>query len=116
MSTKSVTTSVSIVWDDSVMLVFQFTDGGTTYQAGFLHVGFQAQAQWGTATQITQILQQTSQQGVQLSNDPATWVETVKYGARGNSITITYDDSTSVNYTTQTAQPYSLQQLFSIAG
>jgi hypothetical protein len=53
---------------------------------------------------------------VQLSNDPATWVETVKYGARGNSITITYDDSTSVNYTTQTAQPYSLQQLFSIAG
>jgi hypothetical protein len=42
-------------------------------------------------------------------------------GARGTSsqtqqITITYDDSTSISYTTQTAQPYQLQLLYSISG
>jgi hypothetical protein len=116
MSTKTVTTGVSIIWDDSIVLVFQFTDGGTTYQAGFLHVGFQAQSQWGSTTQVSAILQQTAQQGVQISNDPGTWVETVKYGARGNQISLTYDDSTTVNYTTQTAQPYNLQILYSVAG
>ena len=43
-------------------------------------------------------------------------METVKYGARGNQISLTYDDSTTVNYTTQTAQPYNFQYLYSVAG
>jgi hypothetical protein len=118
MGTKSVTTSVQIVWDDSVVIIFQFSDGDSTPYCGFVHVGFQAQTQWGSSTQINAILQLTQQQGIQLSNDPGTWVETVKYGARGNNqtIVITYDDSTSTPYTTQTGQPYDLQVLYSIAG
>jgi hypothetical protein len=122
MSATTLTTSVQIVWDDSVVLVFQFTDAnGTTQTCGFVHFGFQAQTQSGSVTQISAIQQVTQQVGLQISNDPGTWVETVKYGARGTSsqaqqITITYDDSTSISYTSQTAQPYQLQLLYSISG
>ena len=122
MSATTLSTSVQIVWDDSVVLIFQFTDtSGKTQTCGFLHFGIQAQTQSGSNTQVNAILQITMQQGLQVSNDPGTWVETVKYGARGTSnqaqeILITYDDSTSVPYTTQTAQPYNLQLLYSISG
>lgn len=122
MSATTFTTSVQIVWDDSVVLIFQFTDSsGNTQHCGFLHFGIQSQTQVGSNTQVSQILTTTQQQGLQVSNDPATWVETVKYGARGTTaqpqqITITYDDSTSVAYTTQTAQPFQLQELYSING
>jgi len=122
MSAVTLTTSVQIIWDDSVVLIFQFTDAnGKTQTSGFVHFGVQAQTQSGSTTQVTAILQVTQQQGLQISNDPGTWVETVKYGARGTSsqaqtITITYDDSTSVSYTSQTAQPYQLQLLYSVNG
>jgi hypothetical protein len=122
MSAVTKTTSVQIVWDDSVVLIFQFTDdSGNTQNCGFVHFGIQAQAQSGSTTQVSQILQVTQQQGIQISNDPGTWVETVKYGARGTSnqqqqISVTYDDTINIPYTTQTAQPFQLQQLYSITG
>jgi len=122
MSPKTKTTSVQIVWDDSVVLIFQFTDdAGNTQNCGFVHFGIQVQGQYGSTTQVTQILQITQQQGIQISNDPGTWVETVKYGARGTAsqaqqISITYDDTINIAYTTQTAQPFQLQQLYSITG
>lgn len=122
MSTLTKTTSVQITWDDSVALIFQFTDdNGNTQICGFLHFGIQAQVQAGSTVQVSKILQVTQQQGLQVSNDPGTWVETVKYGARGSSsqpqqISITYDDTINISYTTQTGQPFQLQQLYSIAG
>jgi hypothetical protein len=123
MSAITKTTSVQIVWDDSVVLIFQFTDdSGKTQNCGFVHFGIQAQQQVGSTTQVSAILQITQQQGIQISNDPGTWVETVKYGARGASsqppqqISITYDDTINVPYTTQTGQPFQLQLLYNIAG
>jgi hypothetical protein len=122
MSAVTLATSVQIVWDDSVVIIFQFTDSsGNTQHCGFLHFGVQAQTQSGSNTQVSQILTVTQQQGLQITNDPGTWVETVKYGARGTSsqpqqITITYDDTINISYTTQTAQPFQLQQLYSING
>lgn len=122
MSATKKTTSVQIVWDDSVVLIFQFTDdGGNTQNCGFVHFGTQTQVQAGSTIQVSQILQITQQQGIQISNDPGTWVETVKYGARSTSsqsqeISITYDDTINVPYTTQTGQPFQLQLLYSIAG
>ena len=86
MSAVTLATSVQIVWDDSVVIIFQFTDsGGNTQHCGFLHFGIQAQTQSGSSTQVSQILTVTQQQGLQITNDPGTWVETVKYGARGTS-------------------------------
>jgi hypothetical protein len=117
MSTKVFTGAVSIEWDDSVVMVFSFVDGGTTFFAGFTHVGIALQNTIGTQTQINAITQTINQNAIQISADPQTWVETVKTGARPNgSIKVVYDDSTSIPYTTQTAQPFSLQILFSIAG
>ncbi len=108
---------VTIEWDDSVVIVFSFQNSaGATQYCGFPHLVPAWQSQSGTQTQITSTVQSISQAGVQVSADPATWVETVKYGARGNKITVVYDDTINVNYTTQTAQPYQLQQLYSIHG
>lgn len=122
MSAVTVTTSVQIVWDDSVVLVFKFSDSsGADQYCGILHFGIQAQSQSGSNTQVSQILQVTAQQGIQISNDPGTWIEVIKYGSRSSGgqtpqITIVYDDTINVPYTTQTAQPYTLQQLYSITG
>lgn len=109
--------SVTIEWDDSVMMVFSFQGASSsTVYCGFPHVALALQGQTGTQTQVTAKVQAMSQSGVQLSADPGTWVETVKYGARGNKITIDYDDSTNVNYTPQVGNPYQLQLLYSIRG
>jgi hypothetical protein len=107
---------VTIEWDDGVMLIFSFQGASGTLYAGFPHVVPAWQNQTGTQTQLTATVQSIVQSAVQLSGDPGTWVETVKYGARGNKITIVYDDTTSVSYTTQTANPYALQQLYSLHG
>jgi hypothetical protein len=109
--------SVTIEWDDGVMLVFSFPGASGTLYAGFPHVVPAWQNQTGTQTQLSATVQSIVQSAVQISGDPATWVETVKYAARGgNKIDIVYDDSTSVNYTTQTANPFALQQLYSLHG
>jgi hypothetical protein len=71
----------------------------------------------GSQTQVSAALAQVQQQGVQLSFDPQSWVETVKTGARsGGAATVVFEDSISTIYTTQTNQSFQLQQLFSIAG
>jgi|HubBroStandDraft_6_1064221.scaffolds.fasta_scaffold262756_3 hypothetical protein len=109
--------SVTIIWDDSVVLVFSFQDSNNNTQyCGFPHLVPAWQSQSGKQTQISATVQSITQAGVQVSADPATWVDTVKYGARGNKISVVYDDTINVNYTTQTAQPYQLQQLYSIHG
>lgn len=109
--------SVTIEWDDSVVIVFSFQgSSGSTVYCGFPHVIPAWQNQTGTQTQISSRVQSITQQAVQISGDPGTWVETVKNGARNNKITIVYDDSTNVNYTTDIGTSYQLQQLFSITG
>ena len=119
MSAQTFTGNVQIVWDDSVVLVFSFQDpSGQQLFAGFMHQIFSVQLTQGSQTQISVILQNIQQQSIQLALDPATWVETVKTGARGtgNPITVVYDDTINVNYTNSLAQPFQLQQLYSIAG
>jgi hypothetical protein len=54
------------VWDDSVVIVFQFTDNANVQRTcGFCHGGVQIQAQFGSNTQVSQILQTTQQAGIQ---------------------------------------------------
>ena len=108
--------SVNIEWDDGVVIVFSFQGNSGTLYGGFPHVVPAWQNQTGTQTQVSARVQTITQQAVQISGDPATWVETIKYGARGNHITIVYDDSTNTNYTTEIATTFALQQLFSIHG
>lgn len=109
---------VTIEWDDSVMIVFSFTpSGGSKQYCGFPHVIAAWQSQSGTQTEVSARVQSLSQTAFQISGDPATWVETVKYGARdGKTINVTYDDTINVSYTTSTANNYQLQQLYSING
>ena len=108
--------NVNIEWDDGVMIVFSFPGASGTLYCGFPHIVPAWQNQSGTQTQVSSTVQSIVQSAVQISGDPATWVETVKYGARGNKIDVVYDDTINVNYTTQTANPFQLQQLYSIHG
>ena len=117
MSVQTLQTRVTIEWDDGAVIIFSFQgqSGGTMY-CGFPHIVPAWQSQTGTQTQVSATVESIQQSAMQISADPATWVETVKYGARTDKITIVYDDSTNTNYTTQNATPYQLQQLFSLAG
>lgn len=109
--------SVKIEWDDGAVIVFSFQGPSGKVYCGFPHLVPAWQNQTGTQTQVSATVQTVQASNIQISADPATWVETVKYGARGsNTIDIAYDDSSSFKYTTQTGNPYDLQQLFSIAG
>jgi hypothetical protein len=116
MSVQTATaTKVAVEWDDSVMFVFSFYDSGNTqYFAGFQRTGVQVQS--GTSTQVSKIQQNVA--AVQVSNDPQTWIETVKNAARNSSaqLAIVFDDSTSTPFTTLTSTNFSLQLLYSIAG
>lgn len=119
MSAVSVTgVSITIEWDDGVMIIFSFQGAaGSTVKCGFPHIVPAWQSQTGTQTEVTSKIQNITQSGVQISGDPATWVETVKYGARdGKTINVTYDDTINVNYTTTTATPFQLFLLYSING
>ena len=118
MSVATYSGNVTIEWDDSVVLVFSFTHNGKKFFAGFVHQVISVQMTTGTQTQVTTILQNIQQNSIQFAMDPATWVETVKTGARGtsNTINVVYDDSTSQPYTTLTNQSFQLQILHSIAG
>jgi hypothetical protein len=108
---------LSIDWDDSVVMVFSFDGPSGRVSCGFLHQILAVQLVQGSQTQVSAALAVVQQQGVQLSLDPQTWVETVKTGARsGGAATVVFDDANSIIYTTQTNQTFQLQQLFSIAG
>ena len=105
------------------MFVFSFNvataDGGTTQVfCGFPHVILSGAVVTGTQTQVNAILAAIQQTQVQAALDPQTWIETVKAAARGGApnMVVTYEDSISTIYTTQTNKPFQLQQLFSIAG
>lgn len=105
----------SVEWDDSVVFVFSWNN--RQFFAGFAHLQIALANAVGTTTQITSILQQLVQTQVQASSDPQSWLDTVKNAARnGKGITITFEDAVSAVYTTQTAQSFTLQQLFSLAG
>lgn len=107
---------VTIEWDDGVVIVFSLQGTSGTIYCGFPHLVPAWQSQSGTQTQVSARVQSISQTAVQISGDPATWVETVKYGARGNKITVVYDDTINFNYTTDTNTTFQLQQLYSIYG
>lgn len=108
--------NVSIVWDDGVVIVFSFAGASGTLYGGFPHVVPAWQSQTGTQTQVSATVQSIVQSAMQISGDPGTWVETIKASARGNKIDVVYDDTINFNDTTQTANPYQLQHLYSIAG
>ncbi len=116
MSTQTFNGSLSIEWDDSVVIVFSFTFNGTQFFCGFNHQVLAVVVQAGSQTQVTPILQTVQQQGIQISLDPQTWVETAKTAARGGKATVVFDDATSVIYTTVTNQSFTLQSLFSLTG
>jgi hypothetical protein len=119
MSAQTVSVTPAIAWDDSVVFVFSFagTGGGTVY-AGFVHQQIQLSSVTGSQTQVTAILQIIQQQGIQVSTDPQTWIESIKNAVRNtsNQISVTYDDTLNVSYTTQTNQTFQLQALYSVTG
>jgi len=109
----------TIEWDDSVVIVFSFagSDGNTVY-SGFPHVIPAWQQQTGEQTQISKTVQTIQQNALQISADPATWVETIKFGSRDKDATIkiVYDDA-FVHYTTPVGSiSYDLHLLYSISG
>lgn len=119
MSAQTVTVTPTIEWDDSVVFVFSFTgaNGNKTF-AGFVHQQIQLSSVTGSQTQVTAILQIIQQQGIQVSTDPQTWIESIKNAARNtsNQLVVTYDDTINVIYTTQTNLSFQLQQLFRVTG
>jgi hypothetical protein len=119
LTTQTISAHPTIEWDDSVVLVFSFTDSGGHKQfADFVHIQIQLASAAGSNTQVSQAITVVNQQQIQFSTDPECWVETLKTAARATngSATITYDDPINVNYTTQTNQSFQLQELFSLAG
>lgn len=117
---QTVTTNPTIVWDDGAVLVFSFQDSGKTLYGGILHLVSSAQSTTGTQTEVSKLVQSIAQSTVQISQDPATWIETIKYGSRpgqSNTITIAYDDTLNFNYTPAgSSNPYTLQQIYAIYG
>ena|SRR5262249_29091218 len=116
MSIQAVTVPLKIEWDDSVVLVFSFDGPAGRVFCGFVHQVLALQFVTGSQTQVTPALQVVQQQGIQVSLDPQTWVETAKAAARGGQATVVFDDALSVFYTTQTNQTFQLQALFSLTG
>jgi hypothetical protein len=122
MSVQTVSVTPTIEWDDSVVFVFSFNvptgDGGSTqFFAGFVHTQLQVATAVGSSVQVTAIVSQTNQQQIQFATDPQSWLDTVKNAFRNaKPISITFEDVVNTPYTTQTAQNFKLQQLFSLAG
>ena len=102
MALQTANAPFTIEWDDGAMFIFSFTGaGGTKLFCGFPHQPLALANQQGTQTQVNAITQQIVQSQVQVTTDPATWIETVKTGARGGggTQTVSYDDTISVPYT-----------------
>src|SRR5215472_15428974 len=109
----------NIEWDDGAVIVFSFKGSdGSTVMSGFPHVVPAWQSQTGEQTQVSKTVQTIQQVALQVSADPATWVETLKQAARndkGPGVTVVYDDS-FVHYTTQIGSSSDLHVLYSLAG
>jgi hypothetical protein len=118
MAFKPVTAVPRIEWDDSVVFVFSFVDGGTRFFAGFVHQQLSQATVVGSQTQVSSILAQIVQTQLQVASDPQSWLDTVKSASRNNTaIEIRYEDAISTVYTTQFANlSFTLQQLFSLMG
>jgi hypothetical protein len=118
MAIKTANVVPKIQWDDSVVFVFSFVDGGTTFFAGFVHQQLSQATVAGSQIQINSILAQILQSQLQVASDPQSWLDTIKTSSRsGNAIVINYEDSVSTIYTTQIPTlSFTLQQLFSLAG
>ena len=116
MTVQAVTASLKVEWDDSAVFVFSFDGPSGRVFCGFVHQILALQFVTGNQTQVSAAMQVIQQQGIQVSLDPQTWVDTVKTGARSGQATVTFDDAVSVVYTTQTNQSFTLQNLFSICG
>lgn len=116
MSTQTVSDTPVIEWDDGVVFVFSWSS--KKYYGGLIHLQVAQANATGTQTQVTNILQTLSQTQFQVSSDPQSWMDTIKSASRssGNKVVITFDDSTSVHYTTQVGTSYDLQVLYSLAG
>jgi hypothetical protein len=114
MAIQTVTVPLKLEWDDSVVLVFSFDGPAGQVFCGFVHQVLAVQFVSGSQAQVTPALQIVQQQGIQVSLDPQTWVETAKTGARGGNATVVFDDALSTVYTTQTNQSFQLQALFSL--
>lgn len=107
----------TILWDDSVVFVFSWQYDGQTWQGGFLHQQLSIATQTGFQTQVSPFSQQLSSQQGQISSDSQSWLEAIKTAARGKGkVTVAFEDSNYVLYTTQTNITFNLQQLFSITG
>jgi hypothetical protein len=131
MGKETAGTPFTIEWDDGAMFIFSFTDANGSKQfCGFPHQALGLANLQGTQTQINAITQQIVQSQVQVTTDPATWIETVKTGARGGGggkQMVTYDDTISTQYTATLLAPgtppsvmpgpnFTLQVLYSITG
>jgi hypothetical protein len=118
MTIQTVTSPLAIAWDDSVVFVFSFNGVAGPLFGGFVHQILALQFTTGSQTQVSTALQIVQQQGVQVSLDPQTWIETIKTAARtpGATATVVYDDALSAVYTTGSNQSFTLQQLFSVSG
>lgn len=121
VSIQTVSTSINIEWDDGAVMIFSFSDQGTTYYCGFVHQIGALQVQTGTQTQskINPDVQYLQQQAFQVTLDPQTWVETAKFAHRdqkNNKLLIVYDDTTNFNYTTVTTKSFQLQAVYSVTG
>jgi hypothetical protein len=115
MTVQSPLAVPAIEWDDGVVFVFSWND--RQFFGGFVHLQISAANAVGSATQISSIVQQVVQNQIQAASDPQSWLDTVKNAARNNKqITITFEDSVSIPYTTLTNLNFNLQTLFSVAG
>jgi hypothetical protein len=130
MGLQTVNGPFKVEWDDGAMFIFSFTGAsGSKLFCGFPHQAVALAALTGTQTQVNSILSQIQQSQVQATTDPATWIETVKTGARagGGSQSVSYDDGISFAYTAtllaagspptvSLGQNFTLQALYSITG
>ena len=129
MALKTAKSPFTIVWDDGFVFIFSFTDDtGATVMCGFPHQVISVASQGGTQVQVSPTVAQIQQMQAQVAADPATWVDTVKTGARSPAqpVTVGYDDTISSPYTQQLVsgnplaptpgQTFTLQLMYSVTG
>ncbi len=111
--------TIRIVWDDSVVYVFEFTDtGGTRRNGAFVHV--QVSQATGSQTQVTATLQTIAQ--IQVATDPGTWIETLKNAARNNAtVNMWFEDTVFTTWQPPATvaanfSAFNISAVYSIAG
>lgn len=119
MAVQTATGQLTLEWDDGFVMIFSFAGVGSTgtQYCGFVHAVQSTALVTGSQTQTTPKVAQINQWQTQITMDPATWVETVKNGARTSAgAKVVYDDATTGSYTTVTNQSFTLQLLYSVSG